>query len=149
MRRWEDEWQSVDVDGLTVDEARERLDVVRERVAEGVSYQGREEGAAHRHELEMKILKEADGWRLREELHASAARSAASDDAEAGAHEGQWTNWLVVAAALHKADTAQLAAETATPAAREQAAPEVRDDRNMPAGTGVSRWGASLRSWSS
>ena len=113
--RWQDEWQSVNVARLGVGEAGHRLDVVRERLHEGVSYEGQEADAEHASELEAKILAEADGWELRAELHASRERAAGADDPSVKAAEGHWASLLSIRF-LQQADTAQLAAEAAAPA---------------------------------
>ena len=115
IHRWQDEWQSVDVARLSVDEARLRLDIVRERLHEGVSYVGQEADAEHRHELEAKVLAEAEAGQIREELHAARDRAASKDDPTVKTAEEQSASRLSPTF-LRRADTAELASELSSPA---------------------------------
>jgi hypothetical protein len=105
-----EEWQSVDLSHLSVQEARERLAAVEERLHEGVSYDGKVEDSQHAQELRAKILSEADATQLRYEWHDSRDRILASNDPAAKASEQSWED-AVARAFLERADTADLAVE--------------------------------------
>jgi hypothetical protein len=106
------EWQSVNIGRLTVQEARERLAVVEGRLHEGISYHAKTEDAQHAQELRTKILSEADAGQLRYEWHAARDRISASNDPAAKAAEQSW-EVDIARTFLERANTADLAVELA------------------------------------
>ncbi len=106
------DWQSVDIARLSVEEARDRLTAVWDRLHEGVEYDGQEADVEHARELQAKLLSEADAGCLRAELHAARNREAVADDPAVKSAEQQWASLLAVAF-FRRANTADLAAEAA------------------------------------
>lgn len=105
---------SVDLDRLDVGEALDRLAAVRERLREGVDYDGREEDVEEQARLEGKVLAEGTAAQLRAEWHDARERvsSDASTDPDIASHDRSWEQYTGLTF-LRRADTADLAAEAA------------------------------------